>query len=124
MKATKYWPNESFWESKILFFETSEEKPSPRQVGYMLRNYGMQGIFSRVNGMIFGRAKDYTEAEKAELNQIILDLAQKEFRASQLPIVVDFDFGHTDPKLLLPLGGKARLDGIANEIILLDSPFC
>ena len=124
MKSTKFWPHESFWKDKILFFETSEEKPSPRQVGYMLRNYGMQGVLSEINGLIFGRAKDYTEAEKEELNKIIIDVVNEEFGAGHLPVVVDFDFGHTDPKLILPLGGKVRIDPLAREIVLLDSPFC
>ncbi|PZE20643.1 S66 family peptidase [Paenibacillus xerothermodurans] len=123
MKSTIYWPSESFWEDKVLFFETSEEKPSPRQVGYFLRNYGMQGIFSRIKGVIFGRAKDYTGEEKLKLNEIIVDVIKGEFGAEKIPVVVDFDFGHTDPKLILPLGGKVELNPDTNEIKLLDSPF-
>lgn len=117
MKATEFWPDESFWKDKILFFETSEEKPSPDQVGYMLRNYGMQGIFT------FGRAKDYTEEEKERLNETIVSVIKHEFGAGHLPIVVDLDFGHTDPKLILPLGGRIELRPESNELILLDRPF-
>ncbi|PIB50119.1 hypothetical protein, partial [Pseudomonas sp. 2822-17] len=69
-----YWVDEDFWKNKVLFFETSEEKPSPMQVGYMLRNYGMQGVFSKVKGAIFGRAKDYSADEKIELNQLITEI--------------------------------------------------
>jgi muramoyltetrapeptide carboxypeptidase LdcA involved in peptidoglycan recycling len=123
MKSTIYWPNESFWYNKILFFETSEEKPSPSQVGYMLRNYGMQGIFSKIKGVILGRAKDYTEEEKLKLNEIAVNVIKGEFGADTLPIVADFDFGHTDPKLILPLGSKVELNPNTNKIILLESPF-
>jgi muramoyltetrapeptide carboxypeptidase LdcA involved in peptidoglycan recycling len=123
MKATAYWANETFWHDKILFFETSEEKPSPMQVGYMLRNYGMQGVFSKIKGVILGRAKDYTEEEKLRLNEIVLNVIKDEFGANNVPIVVDFDFGHTDPKLILPLGAKVELNPTTKEVILLESPF-
>ncbi|MFM9282411.1 S66 family peptidase [Paenibacillus jiagnxiensis] len=123
MKATAYWPDPSFWQDKVLFFETSEEKPSPGQVGYMLRNYGMQGIFTKIKGVIFGRAKDYTEEEKQQLNEMIVSVIKEEFGVDKVPIVVDFDFGHTDPKFILPLGGRIELRPGANEINLLDSPF-
>ncbi|CAM3719627.1 S66 peptidase family protein [Marinicrinis lubricantis] len=123
MKSTIYWPDESFWHDKILFFETSEEKPSPMHVGYMLRNYGMQGIFSKIKGIIIGRPKDYTEKEKQELNEIACRIVRDEFDAGHVPIVTDFDFGHTDPKLILPLGGKIELNPMTTAITLLESPF-
>ncbi|UFJ38960.1 LD-carboxypeptidase [Brevibacillus humidisoli] len=123
MKSTIYWPHETFWEDKVLFFETSEEKPSPMQVGYMLRNYGMQGIFSKIKGVMIGRAKDYTDEEKQKLNEITINVIKGEFGADRIPVVVDVDFGHTDPKLILPLGGKVELNPITNDIILLESPF-
>ncbi len=123
MKSTIYWPQDYFWQDKVLFFETSEEKPSPMQVGYMLRNYGMQGIFSRVKGVIFGRAKDYSLEENLELREILMNIIAKEFGAEHVLIVVDFDFGHTDPKLILPLGGRVELNPGTNEVILLESPF-
>ncbi|MCR8641658.1 LD-carboxypeptidase [Paenibacillus sp. N1-5-1-14] len=103
MKSTKYWPDADSWHDKILFFETSEEKPTPDQIGYMLRNYGMQGLFSKVKGIMFGRAKDYTSEENAELHKMIVNVVKGEFGASDLPIVVDVDFGHTDPRVILPL---------------------
>lgn len=123
MKSTDYWPAQSFWNDKILFFETSEEKPSPMNVGYMLRNYGMQGVFSKVKGVIFGRAKDYSDEEKLELNKIILNILQDEFGESHLPVIVDFDFGHTDPKFILPLGGTVQLNPAANTVTLMECPF-
>lgn len=123
MKSTVYWPDDSFWTSKILFFETSEEKPSPMQVGYMLRNYGMQGVYTKAKGLIFGRAKDYSEEETRQLYDLIIDIVKGEFGAEELPIVVNFDFGHTDPKLILPLGGRVELWPSTNEVVLLESPF-
>ncbi len=123
LKSTKYWPEEDFWNDKILFFETSEEKPLPHIVGYMLRNYGIQGIFNRVKGVIFGRPKDYSNDEKKILNNIVLSIIKNEFKSKGLPIVMNVDFGHTDPKVILPLGCMTKIDPIKKNITLLESPF-
>lgn len=123
LKSTDYWPDRNFWNNKILFFETSEDKPTPDQVGNMLRNYGIQGIFNKIKGIVFGRPKEYSDNEKKLLNKIILSIVKNEFGIDNIPIVVDMDFGHTNPVLILPLGGKIRLNPITKEIILLESPF-
>jgi muramoyltetrapeptide carboxypeptidase LdcA involved in peptidoglycan recycling len=52
-----------------------------------------------------------------------VNVIKGEFGADTLPIVVDFDFGHTDPKLIFPLGSKIELNPNTNKIILLESPF-
>ena len=123
IKSTDYWPDKSFWYDKILFFETSEQKPLPDRVGYMLRNYGIQGILDKVKGVIFGRPKDYSVKEKEELNKIILSVIRNEFNVNDIPVIVDVDFGHTDPKLILPLGCMVTLNPANKEIILMESPF-
>ncbi|MFS1513765.1 S66 peptidase family protein [Chengkuizengella sp. SCS-71B] len=123
LKSTQYWPDSQFWQGKVLFFETSEEKPLPHQVGYMLRNYGTQGIFEQINGVIFGRAKDYSPQEKEELNETILRIISDEFGVKDIPIIVDMDFGHTDPKLILPLGCGVQLNPKNKNIILMENPF-
>jgi muramoyltetrapeptide carboxypeptidase LdcA involved in peptidoglycan recycling len=32
-------------------------------------------------------------------------------------VVLDLDIGHTDPQLVLPYGGRVRVDGPARRII-------
>lgn len=109
MKGTQFWPKEDFWKNKILFFETSEEKPKVSNVEYWLRNYGMQGILNKVNGIVFGRARDYSENEKKELENVILKIL-KEFKLENLNVITNVDFGHTDPQIILPLGIKAEIN--------------
>lgn len=123
LKSTGYWPSKDFWQDKVLFFETSEDKPSPIQVESMLRNYGIQGILNKVKAIIFGRPKDYSKEEKEELNESILRVVKDEFENSSMPIVVDVDFGHTDPKLILPIGARIKLNPDTNELILIEDPF-
>lgn len=123
LKGTDYWPDKGFWNDKILFFETSEEKPLPDNVGYMLRNYGIQGILEKVKGIMFGRPKDYSEEEKQELNNLVMNIMIKEFNVTDIPVVMNVDFGHTDPKIILPLGCMVEIYPEAKEIRLLESPF-
>jgi len=122
MKGTDYWPTKEFWNGKILFFETSEETPSPDKVKYMLRNYGVQGILGKIKGILFGRARDFSITEKEELDREILNVVNKEFGYSDIPIVTNMDFGHTDPQFIMPLGCKAEIDCGKKKVSLIESP--
>ncbi|MFZ2188106.1 MAG: S66 peptidase family protein [Candidatus Moraniibacteriota bacterium] len=110
MKGTEFWPKPEFWEGKILILETSEDKPTYSQVGWMLLNYGMQGVFDRISGLVFGRARNYSQEEKLELEKKIIAVVRDEFGRADLPIIANMDFGHTDPQFVLPLGAKAEID--------------
>lgn len=123
LKSTDYWPHKEFWNERVLFFETSEEKPLPDNVGYMLRNYGVQGIFEKAKGIIFGRPKDYTPSEVEELYDIVQSIVRDEFGAADIPIVMDFDFGHTEPKVILPLGCMVEINPGERNVTLLENPF-
>jgi muramoyltetrapeptide carboxypeptidase LdcA involved in peptidoglycan recycling len=120
LKGTAYWPVSDFWNGKILFFETSEDIPRPLQILYFLRNYGMQGILTRIAGILFGRAFGYTDEQKFDLRHIVLKVVREEFGAS-IPIIMECDFGHTDPQWVLPLGVQARIDCARQSITLLES---
>ncbi len=123
LKSTDYWPERSFWQDKILCLEASEEAPPPRNVGYMLRNYGIQGVFGQIRGLLIGRPQNYTAAQKQEMEQLVGEIVGDEFHAGDLPVAVNVDFGHTDPKLILPLGCEAVLDPATNGFQLTESPF-
>ncbi len=110
MKGTKFWPKEDWWQDKILFLETSEDKPTPEQVKWMLRNYGSQGVLDKVSALLVGRARDYNDEEKKLLNDNILKVVRGEFKNDKLPIITNMDFGHTDPQWIMPLGIKAEVD--------------
>ena len=123
IKGTSFWFPNDFWQKKILFLETSEDKPGIDQVKYMLRNYGVQGVFNQISALIFGRARDYSFKEKKLLDEAIIDIVKNEFGNDKLTIVTNMDFGHTDPQIILPLGVKAKLDNSKKEFCLIESPF-
>ena len=121
LKGTQYWPKPNFWKNKILFLETSEEKPSVDQVKYMLRNYGSQGVFQKISALLFGRANFYSADEKKDLEKMISDVVIGEFSSNKLPIITNMDFGHTDPQLILPLGIKVKINCKSKTIKILNS---
>ncbi len=107
LKGTKYWPDLSFFKDKVIFFETSEEKPTPEQVGYFIRNYASQGILQVVSGIVFGRCMNYTDEDYESLKKIVLDIYEVELNIKP-NVIFNVDIGHTDPKWIMPLGLKAQ----------------
>jgi len=123
MIGSRFWPRKSFWNDKILFFETSEEKPLPKDMKYFLRNLGMQGILQQVRGLLFGRAREYDQNEKQKLNEVIVKVVHDEFQRTNIPIWTNLDFGHTDPQIVLPLGCTASMDSDNLKFQLTESAF-
>jgi muramoyltetrapeptide carboxypeptidase LdcA involved in peptidoglycan recycling len=110
LKGSAYFPASDFWQDKILFLETSEDVPTPTAVKYALRNYGLMGVFERVSGVLFGRARGYSPEQNLELEKVVTAVIGVEFGRPDLPVVLDLDFGHTDPQWIMPLGVQAEFD--------------
>ncbi len=121
LRGTSAWPVGDEWSRRLLFIETSEEKPTPEQVRRMLRSFGVLGVFDRVTGILVGRPRDHTRKERDALDEAIRTLVAEEFGRPDLPIVAGLPFGHTDPQWVLPLGVQAELDVDAGSLRLLES---
>ncbi|QED46106.1 S66 family peptidase [Cytobacillus dafuensis] len=117
-KGTDIWPAQKYWEDSILFFETSEEKPDPGLIKYWLRNYAAQGILQRANGIIFGKPLEemYYEEYKAEIQRVMM-----EYDLVDLPILYNMNFGHTEPKFILPYGAMAEINCDKGTFAILES---
>jgi len=117
-KGTSLWPAKEYWKDCILFFETSEELPSPSNVEYWLRNYGTQGILQQAKGIIFGKPQNekYYEEYKESIRVIM-----KELSLENLPVLYNLNFGHTEPKFVLPYGAMAEINCENRTFSILDS---
>ena len=58
---------------------------------------------------------------KKELEEKIVTIVSKEFNRPDLPVIANFDVGHTDPQLVMPLGIKAEIDCPSRKISLIES---
>ena len=120
LKGSAYWPSRSWWDGRILFLETSEMVPSIDQVRHWLFNYGVQGVLGRIGGLMIGRARDYDDEQKLQLDEMVRTVVVEEFGRADLVIVTNVDIGHTDPQWVVPLGVPAELDPIEHRIRLLE----
>lgn len=120
LKGTRWWPESQVWDGAVFYWETSEDAPTPTLVAWWLRNYGMQGILERLAGMLIGRPAHYTPDQVEELDRTVLRIVRDEFGRADLPIVANLDFGHTDPQVVLPNGGRMALDPTTRSISLPD----
>ncbi|MED3329540.1 LD-carboxypeptidase, partial [Bacillus thuringiensis] len=83
------------------------DPPQPSYLTYWLRTSAAQGILQTAKGNIFGKPKDeqYYEEYKHEIL-----LVMKEHHLEDLPILYNLNFGHTEPKFILPYGALAEID--------------
>jgi muramoyltetrapeptide carboxypeptidase LdcA involved in peptidoglycan recycling len=120
LRGTPVWPEPAVWRNSILFLETSEDQPSPTQVTYMLRSLAATGALNEIQGILYGRPYG-NEASFPTYEDALLDVL-KEQKLSSIPVITRMDFGHTDPKLVLPIGIEAEIDCDLQQIRLLESP--
>lgn len=118
IKGTVLWPELEVWKGAILFLETSEEKPEPFYIRHWLRGYAAMGILEVINGLIIGRPYDNLHA--AEYKQAILQVLDEE-GLTDLPVIMQMDFGHTCPTFTLPYGRLAEMDMEAKRFAILES---
>lgn len=109
LKGTDFWPSLDYWNGTILFYETSEEAPSPSIMLRWMRNCGAQGILGRIAGMVVGRPGGVPVEHHDDYGAAIAR-ALGEYDAEDIPLITGLDFGHTDPMTVLPYGAMAEID--------------
>ncbi|GAA2786556.1 hypothetical protein GCM10010521_75490 [Streptomyces rameus] len=65
------------------------------------------GLLDGVAGLVMGRPRLWTADQRAELDRILLEVCH----GLSFPVVTEFEFGHTDPVLTLPVGVPVELSG-------------
>ena len=102
----------------VPLLETSEERPGEGEVRRMLLGLGERGVLGRVGAVLVGRAKardPFTDpgpearAEYRERQRETVVGVVGEYNPDA-PVVLDFDVGHTQPVVPVPVGGRAVLD--------------
>jgi len=116
---TSIWPTLDKWKNKILFIETSEDKPSPNIVKEILTELGNQGIFDVIKGIIVGKPQEemYYEEYKKIIKEVL-----KDFNKENLAVLYNINFGHAVPIGVLPIGTDVKVDFDNKKIILVECP--
>jgi len=111
LRGTQVWPSAEIWDGALLFLETSEERPLPREFARWLRCLAALGVLQRLNGILVGRPMcDPDPAQLTQYDTPLIKILAEECGRPDLPILSQMDFGHSDPKMVLPMGALAEID--------------
>jgi len=102
LQGTEYFPN---LENSILFIEDDEESQS-HHFDRDLQSLIHTTLFSGVKGLLIGRFQKASNVDTVMLQKII-DTKQE---LKNIPVIANVDFGHTDPKITIPIGGFVELN--------------
>ncbi len=119
-KGTAVWPADEVWDGAVVLLETSEEAPSPAQVGCWLRNYAATGILARIGAVLLARPQHYAQRDMFALWDTVQRVLAEAGRAD-LVVVANVDYGHSSPMGVLPLGCRARVDPVTRTIGVLEA---
>lgn len=87
---------------KILFIEEFCLETPPEGVSNYLYHMKQNGVFDKIKGIWVGNYDGSVALEK-----ILLDVLGDKY---DFPIIKSNNFGHTEKKTVIPVGGKARID--------------
>ena len=110
-------PNLEEWKDKILFLETSEEKPTPDKLEQILLEFKNRDILKLVKGIIIGKPMD--EAYYDEYK----DVYKKVFSDIDTPVLYNINIGHAAPRCILPYNIETTVDYDEKRIIINEGMF-
>ncbi len=113
----------------VLVLETSELLPEPYTVKSVLRCLGERNLLEKAAAVVVGRPR-------TQYKQLRSEHARRQYREQQrtairqvcrtycpnIPILFDLDFGHTDPQLPLPIGGRVTLRPSSESVVFKTNP--
>jgi muramoyltetrapeptide carboxypeptidase len=114
LSGTRWWPD---LDGAILLVEEDADE-RPWTIDRLFTRLRHLGVFSQVRGLVVGRFPSRCGFHAGDSLEMILEDA---LRGHDLPVLLDVDFGHTDPLLTLPLGIPAVLDAGAGTLEVLES---
>lgn len=105
LQGTQYFPNLT---DAILFFEEDEQAKEYTAIEFdrNLQSVIQQPQFSSVRGIVLGR---FQIASKVT-NKMIIEIIKTKKELDNIPVIANVDFGHTDPKITFPIGGRVKID--------------
>ena len=114
LQGTKYMPS---LDGALLMVEDdylSDAKEFARNLTSLLQLPDAIGV----QGLAIGRFQERSQVTRSLLEQIIA----RQDRLAGLPVLANVDFGHTDPRITFPIGGRAALTvGASSMLRIADS---
>lgn len=101
LQGTEYFPDLS---DSILFIEDDEES-APHCFDRDLQSLIHQPGFSKVKGLVIGRF----QKASGMTDKLLIKIVKTKKELDNIPVIVNADFGHSDPKITFPIGGICKL---------------
>lgn len=114
LAGTPFWPK---MKGKILFIE-DDESETPKTIDRFFTQLRHMGVYKQINGMVVGRFARSVGFSKSDSLDMILKDALKGYK---FPVITEFDMGHTDPILTLPIGAKVKIDATKLTLKIMES---
>jgi|688.fasta_scaffold174523_1 muramoyltetrapeptide carboxypeptidase LdcA involved in peptidoglycan recycling len=123
LSVRKYLPDFEKLDGTILFIETSEEMPAHEFVYCFIAALAEIGVLKRFKAILMGYPKaQFCEKQPPEGREAFIQNQQNAVKnalrdyQSDLLVIFNMNFGHTDPQLILPNGGDVKIDCKAKTI--------
>lgn len=104
------------YNGKILFLEEIGEKTY--KIDRMLNQLKKFKVFEKINGIVLGDFRNCPADSDNDMS--LMDVFQDYLSDLKIPVVYDFESGHSEPMVTLPMGAKVRIDTAAKEIKILE----
>jgi muramoyltetrapeptide carboxypeptidase len=115
VKGSAEWPD---LDGCVLMLELSEDAPTPAAVASYLTDLGRLGATDQIRGLVFSRPINYRPDDIPVLWRVVRDATE----GLGIPVLANFDCGHSDPMLTVPLGVEVRLDSTTNSFATTAAP--
>ncbi len=113
LQGTEYFPS---LENSVLFLE-DDETATPYLFDRDLQSLIHLPSFKDVKGIVIGRFQKASQIS----NETLIKIIKNKKELDNLPVIINVDFGHTDPKITFPVGGivnlSAQKENVKLEII-------
>lgn len=120
----RYLPNFDQLEDTVLFIETSEEMPAEGFVYCFIAALGELGLLNKFKAILMAYPKaQYCGNQPPEGREAFILNQQQAVKSalrdygSNLTVIFNMNFGHTDPQMIIPCGGTVFIDGAQKRII-------
>lgn len=123
LSVKRYLPSFDQLDGTILYIETSEEMPSEGFVYRFIAALAELGVLKRFKAILMAYpkaqlfGKEPPEGRPAFIlnQQNAVKTALRDY-GSNIPVIFNMNFGHTDPQIIIPNGGTVSIDGARNTI--------
>ncbi|MBM4169258.1 MAG: LD-carboxypeptidase [Ignavibacteria bacterium] len=113
--STPYSPS---YKDALLFLEDIDE--APHRIDRMLVQFRNAGMLDLVNGVILGTFVDCVPQDPSTPHLTTQQVLDEFVESLKIPVLTGLQFGHTSPKLTIPIGLTAKISSAREAVEVLE----